>query len=120
MRGAHHRSDAVVAGSMRWPAWWQHSAGPPTWRCTATVQAQGPLDEPTSHLVSMATAAAVGSEGAVHSHARRALAAGGSADQIRLAVLLLVTTIGLPRAAAAMVWVDDIVDGPRGAAAGRH
>jgi len=82
----------------------------------AAARAQGPLDEPTSHLVRIAAAAAVGSEGAVHSHARRALAAGASAEQVRHAVLLLVTTIGFPRAAAAMSWVDDIIDGPRGAA----
>jgi Carboxymuconolactone decarboxylase family len=64
-------------------------------------------------------AGGVGSEGAVHSHARRALAAGASAAQVRDAVLLLVTTIGFPRAAAAMSWVDDVIDGPPGRAAGR-
>ncbi|HOC43110.1 MAG TPA: carboxymuconolactone decarboxylase family protein [Thermoanaerobaculales bacterium] len=85
----------------------------------AAARAQGPLDEPTSHLVRIAAAAAIGSEGAVHSHARRALAAGASAEQVRHAVLLLATTIGFPRAAAAMSWVDDIIDGPRGAAARR-
>ena len=83
----------------------------------AATRAHGPLDELSSHLVSMAAAAAVGSEGAVHSHARRALTAGASADQVRHAVLLLVTTIGFPRAAAAMSWVDDVIDDPpRGAA----
>jgi alkylhydroperoxidase/carboxymuconolactone decarboxylase family protein YurZ len=86
----------------------------------AATRAHGPLDELSSHLVSMAAAAAVGSEGAVHSHARRALAAGASAAQIRHAVLLLVTTIGFPRAAAAMSWVDEIIDGPAGRATGRR
>ena len=86
----------------------------------AATRAHGPLDELSSHLVSMAAAAAVGSEGAVHSHARRALAAGASAAQVRHAVLLLVTTIGFPRAAAAMSWVDDVIDGAHGGAAGRR
>jgi alkylhydroperoxidase/carboxymuconolactone decarboxylase family protein YurZ len=86
----------------------------------AATRAQGPLDELSSHLVSMAAAAAVGSEGAVHSHARRALAAGASVDQVRHAVLLLVTTIGFPRAAAAMSWVDEVVDGTPGGGVGRR
>lgn len=86
----------------------------------AATQAQGPLDEPTAQLMRMAAAAAVGSEGAVHSHARRALAAGASADQVRHAVLLLVTTIGFPRAAAAMSWVDEVIDRPPGGGVGRR
>jgi hypothetical protein len=31
-----------------------------------------------------------------------------------------VTTIGFPRAAAAMSWVDEVIDRPPGGAAGRH
>jgi 4-carboxymuconolactone decarboxylase len=73
----------------------------------AATRAHGPLDETTTHLVQLAAAAAVGSEGAVHSHARRARAAGATAEEIRHAVLLLVSTIGFPRFAAAMSWVDE-------------
>lgn len=75
------------------------------------TRAQGPLDGTTAHLIGIAAAAAVGSEGAVHSHVRRALEAGASAEQVRHAVLLLVSTIGFPRTAAAMAWVDDVIDG---------
>ncbi len=39
------------------------------------VKQEGPLDEKTVHLVQLAGAAAIGSEGAVHSHARRAVKA---------------------------------------------
>jgi 4-carboxymuconolactone decarboxylase len=75
----------------------------------AATRGLGPLDDRTSHLVQIGAAAAIGSEGAVHSHVRRALAAGASADEIRHAVLLLVSTLGFPRFAAAMSWVDDVL-----------
>jgi 4-carboxymuconolactone decarboxylase len=73
----------------------------------AATRAHGPLDERTCHLVQIAAAAAIGSEGAVHSHVRRALAAGASPAEVRHAVLLLTTTIGFPRAAAAVAWADE-------------
>ena len=76
----------------------------------STVRGQGPIDERTAHLVQLAAAAGIGSEGAVHSHTRRAVEAGASAAEIHHAVLLLVSTIGFPRAAAALSWVDDVLD----------
>jgi len=76
----------------------------------ASTHAGGPLDESTSHLVQIAAAAAIGSEGAVHSHVRRALDAGATEEEVRHAVLLLVSTIGFPRAAAAMAWTDEVID----------
>jgi AhpD family alkylhydroperoxidase len=42
----------------------------------------GPLDEKTKQLVQLAAAAALRSEGAVHSHSRRALQAGATPDEI--------------------------------------
>ena len=70
---------------------------------------QGPLDEKTSHLIQLAAAAAIRSEGAVHSHTRRAIEAGASTDEIYHAVILLTSTIGFPTVSAAITWVDDIV-----------
>jgi 4-carboxymuconolactone decarboxylase len=70
------------------------------------LRERGPLAERTAHLVQMAAAGAVGSEGGVRSHARRALAAGASLDEVYQVALLLVTTIGFPRAAAMINWVD--------------
>ncbi len=70
----------------------------------------GPLDKKTSELVQLAAAAAVHSEGSVHSHARRAMAAGASADEIRHAIVLLTSTIGFPTVSAALSWVDDVLD----------
>jgi 4-carboxymuconolactone decarboxylase len=69
----------------------------------------GPLDERTLHLVQLAAAAAVRSEGAVHSHVRRALNAGASAEEIRHALLALTSTIGFPNVTAAMSWAEDLL-----------
>lgn len=69
----------------------------------------GPLEEKTRHLVQLAAAAAVHSEGAVHSHVRRAREAGASPDEIRHALLLLVSTIGFPTVVAALTWADDVL-----------
>ncbi len=73
----------------------------------------GPLEEKTKHLVQLGAAAALGSEGAVHSHARRALQAGAVPDEVRHAVLLLASTIGFPSVVAAMSWVDDVLEPAR-------
>lgn len=70
---------------------------------------QGPLDEKTTHLIQLAAAAAIRSEGAVHSHTRRALESGASADEIYHAVILLTSTIGFPTVSAAISWIDDIL-----------
>lgn len=73
------------------------------------ARAAGPLGEKTAQLVQLAGAAAVRSEGAVHSHARRALEAGASADEVYHSLLLLTSTIGFPTVSAALSWVDDVV-----------
>lgn len=74
------------------------------------TKAAGPLDKKTSELVQLAAAAAAHSEGSVHSHARRALGAGASAEEIRHAVVLLTSTIGFPTVSAALSWVDDVLE----------
>jgi 4-carboxymuconolactone decarboxylase len=70
---------------------------------------QGPLDNKMAHLVQLAAAAAIQSEGAVHSHARRAIAAGATSDEIYHVIVVLVSTVGFPRVAAALSWVDDVL-----------
>lgn len=75
------------------------------------VREAGPLDEKTSHLLQLAAAAAQRSEGAVHSHARRAVRSGTTADEIRHALVVLIPTIGYPTVAAALSWVDDVLEG---------
>lgn len=69
----------------------------------------GPLDARTIRLVKLAMAVASQSEGAVHSHTRRALAEGLSGDEILHVPLLAIPSIGLAKAVAAMTWVEDIL-----------
>lgn len=73
------------------------------------ARAAGPLDEKTGHLIQLAAAAAVRSEGSVHSHARRAIRAGATAEELHHALLLVTSTIGFPAVSAALSWVDDMV-----------
>jgi 4-carboxymuconolactone decarboxylase len=77
----------------------------------------GPLDERTLHLVQLAAAAAVRSEGAVHSHVRRGLKAGATPEDIRHALLALTSTIGFPNVTAAMSWAEDVLGGDDAATA---
>ena len=72
-----------------------------------SVKQAGPLEPKVSELIQLAAAAAVHSEGAVHSHTRRAQKAGATPDEINHAILLLTSTIGFPAVAAALSWVDD-------------
>lgn len=76
----------------------------------AAVSEESVLDAKVGQLVQLAAAASIRSEGAVHSHVRRAIEAGASADEIRHTIILLVSTIGYPTMAAALSWVDDILD----------
>jgi AhpD family alkylhydroperoxidase len=75
----------------------------------ATANA-GPLDSLTRELVKLGVAVGARQEGGVHSHARKALEAGATAEQIRHAVILSATTIGFPNMMAALSWVDDVLD----------
>ena len=71
----------------------------------------GPLDERTCRLVHLALAIGQGSEGATHSHARRALTEGVSAAEIEHVALLGVTTLGWPQAMRGLSWVRDTTQG---------
>ncbi len=75
---------------------------------TAIRQA-GPLEDKIAHLVQLGAAATLRSEGAVHSHARRALESGATPEEVRHAVMLVTSTIGFPNVAAALSWVDDVL-----------
>ena len=69
----------------------------------------GPLDEKTRLLIKLGIAIGSSSEGGVRSHARRALAEGVTADELRHAVLLAFTTAGFPTMIAAMKWVEKVI-----------
>ncbi|MCC7558369.1 MAG: carboxymuconolactone decarboxylase family protein [Methanobacteriaceae archaeon] len=70
----------------------------------------GPIDEKNSQLIQLAASAAIRSEGAVHSHAKRALKTGATPDELYHTLILLTSTIGFPNVAAAISWVDDVVE----------
>lgn len=75
------------------------------------VRREGPLDEKTSQLIQLAAAAAIRSEGSVHSHVRRAQAAGASPEEIYHALIVLTSTIGFPTTSAALSWAFDVLEG---------
>ena len=72
------------------------------------TKAAGPLNKKTSELIQLAAAAAIRAEGSVHSHARRALAAGAKPAEVQHALIVLTSTIGFPTVSAALPWVNDI------------
>ncbi len=74
------------------------------------VRQEGPLDEKTSQLIQLAAAATVRSEGSVHSHVRRARAAGATPEEVYHALILLTSTIGFPTVSAALSWAYDSLE----------
>lgn len=89
-------------------------AYPAVWNAVAALgQAAaeaGPLDQRTRRLVKLALSIGAGSEGAVHSHARRATEEGISAKELKQVALLAVATLGFPQAVKGLTWIEDITD----------
>ena len=71
----------------------------------------GPLDRRHAELVKLGIAVGARLEGATHSHVRRALEAGATADEVRHAIRLALTTIGFPSMMAALAWANDVIAG---------
>lgn len=74
------------------------------------VHNAGPLDNKTRALIKLSISLGARMEGAVHSHTRKALKAGLTAEEIRHAVMLAMPTLGLPATMAGMSWVDDVLE----------
>lgn len=72
--------------------------------------AAGPLDARTVRLIKLALAIGAASEGATHSHVRRALDEGLEKDSLRQVAMLAIPTLGFPRASAALTWIEDITE----------
>lgn len=68
----------------------------------------GPLDDRTARLVKLAIAVGAQSEGAVRSHARRALAEGIPVEEVRQVAVLALTTQGFPTTVAGLSWIDEV------------
>lgn len=75
----------------------------------SAVRDAGPLEGKTVELIQLAGAAAAQSEGAVHSHTRRAIQEGATPLEVYHTLLLLISTIGFPRVSAAMNWAQDVL-----------
>ncbi|MBO6604374.1 MAG: carboxymuconolactone decarboxylase family protein [Roseicyclus sp.] len=73
----------------------------------ATAEA-GPLTPRERRLVKLALAIGAASEGAVHSHTRRAKSEGIEAAAVMQVAMLAIGPLGLPRAVAAKTWIEDI------------
>ena len=73
----------------------------------------GPLDERTARLVKLGIAIGAQAEGAVRSHARRALGEGESPEEVRHVGLLALTTIGFPHTIAGLSWIEEVIEGAR-------
>lgn len=69
----------------------------------------GPLPQATRHLIKLGIATAGQSRGGVKAHARRALNAGATREEIRHAILLSLTTSGFPSMIAALGWAEEAV-----------
>ncbi|WP_099823624.1 carboxymuconolactone decarboxylase family protein [Oceaniglobus indicus] len=72
----------------------------------------GPLNDREKRLIKLALAIGAGSEGAVHSHSRRARSEGIEAGALTQVALLAIGPLGLPRAVAAKTWIEDETQAP--------
>lgn len=70
----------------------------------------GPVNGDDARLVKLALAIGAGSEGAVHSHVRRARSEGISPEALRHVALLAIPTLGFPAAMAGWTWINDVLD----------
>ena len=69
----------------------------------------GPLDGRSARLVKLGIALGSQAEGAVRSHARRALAEGIRPEEVRHVGLLALTTIGFPHTVAGLGWIEEVI-----------
>ena len=88
---------------------------PELWRAFqalgAATGAAGPLSEREQRLVNLALAIGGDSEGATHSHTRRAVAEGLSAEELDHVAFLAITTLGWPQAIRGLTWMRDVTKG---------
>lgn len=77
-------------------------------RLGALAHGAGPLSKKNRELIKLSMAMGAKMEGAVHSHARRALDEGASRDEVLHVILLGITTLGFPSTVAALTWVSDV------------
>jgi alkylhydroperoxidase/carboxymuconolactone decarboxylase family protein YurZ len=90
------------------------AAYPQVWHAYAALgqacSEAGPVEGRVARLVKLALAIGALSEGAVHSHTRRALDEGLSKDELKQVALLAIPTLGFPQGVRALTWIEDITD----------
>jgi alkylhydroperoxidase/carboxymuconolactone decarboxylase family protein YurZ len=103
------RPDELPSGAgdlaRKYPAVWQAYSG-----LGEACADAGPIDGKALRLVKLALAIGVSSEGAVHSHVRRALEEGISKEEIKHVALLAIPTLGFPQGVRVLTWIEDITD----------
>lgn len=91
---------------------------PAVWKAYAALgeacALAGPIDRHALRLVKLALAIGASSEGAVHSHVRRALEEGLSKADLKHVALLAIPTLGFPQAVRVLTWIEDVTEGPAG------
>lgn len=78
-----------------------------------TYGADGSLDAKTKHLVQVGIMTAIGSEGGTRDHARFALEAGATPDEVRQVVLMVLGPAGMSRAGSGIAWVNEVIETKR-------
>jgi alkylhydroperoxidase/carboxymuconolactone decarboxylase family protein YurZ len=92
------------------------TAYPAVWEAYAALgkacAEAGPIDGRTARLVKLALAIGALSEGAVHSHTRRAIEEGLKPDELKQVALLAIPTLGFPQGVKVLTWIEDVTDAP--------
>ncbi|OHB63937.1 MAG: hypothetical protein A2Y76_15815 [Planctomycetes bacterium RBG_13_60_9] len=67
----------------------------------------GPLDRKTRELIKVGISGAANQITALQRHAVMAVQAGATEEEVYQTILLLITTVGFPRASAALQWAQN-------------
>jgi alkylhydroperoxidase/carboxymuconolactone decarboxylase family protein YurZ len=94
---------AIIQLYGRYPTVWQTYSA-----LGKACSSAGPIDPRTARLLKLALAIGASSEGAVHSHTRRAVGEGISATELKQVAILAIPTIGFPHAVKGLSWIEDI------------
>jgi 4-carboxymuconolactone decarboxylase len=69
----------------------------------------GPLDRKTRELIKVGISGAANQITALQRHAVMAVQAGATEEEVYQTILLLITTVGFPRASAALQWARNVL-----------
>jgi alkylhydroperoxidase/carboxymuconolactone decarboxylase family protein YurZ len=79
-------------------------------KLTKACAEAGPLDRKTVELIKVGICIGAGLETATQRHAIMAMENGAMKDEVYQAVLMAMTTVGHPRAAAGWKWVESVLE----------